>query len=46
MKLKFRLAALAMAVCTGVLVLGGTPAMASTRNAITGPEIAYGAIYG
>ena len=46
MKLKFTLAALAMAVGTGVLVLGGTPAMASTGNAITGPEIAYGAIYG
>ncbi len=46
MKLRFRLAALAVAVGAGVLVLGGTPAMASTRNAITGPEIAYGAIYG
>jgi hypothetical protein len=46
MKLKFRLAAVAMAAGTGVLMLGGAPAMASTRNAITGPEIAYGAIYG
>ena len=46
MNLKFRLAALAMAAGTGVLVLGGVPAMASTSKAITGPEIAYGAIYG
>ena len=46
MKLKFRLAALAMAVATGVLVLGAAPAMASSNKAITGPEIAYGAIYG
>ena len=46
MNLKFRLAAVAMAVGTGVLVLGGVPAMASTSKAITGPEIAYGAIYG
>jgi len=45
MKLRIKLAALAMAGSSAALVLAATPAMASS-HAITGPEIAYGAIYG
>ncbi len=45
MKLRMKLAALAMAGGTAALVLAGAPALASS-NAITGPETAYGAIYG
>jgi hypothetical protein len=45
MKLRIKLAALAMAGSTAALVLAATPAMASS-HAITGPEIAYGAVYG
>jgi hypothetical protein len=44
MQLRIKLAALAMAGAAG-LVLTATPAMASS-HAITGPEIAYGAVYG
>jgi len=49
MQLKIKLAALAMAGGTAALVLTGAPALASTQaasKAITGPEIAYGAVYG
>ncbi len=49
MHLRIKLAALAMAGGTAALVLAGAPALASTQaasQAITGPEIAYGAIYG
>ncbi len=45
MKLRIKLAALVMAGSTAALVLAATPAMASS-HAITGPEIAYGAVYG
>jgi hypothetical protein len=45
MKLRMKLAALAMAGGTAALVLAATPALASS-NSITGPEIAYGAVYG
>jgi hypothetical protein len=45
MQLRIKLAALAMAGGTAALVLAATPAMASS-HAITGPEIAYGAIHG
>jgi hypothetical protein len=45
MKLKFMLSALVMAVGAGVLVLGGTPALASSHS-VTGPQIASGAVYG
>ena len=45
MKLRMRLAALAMAGGTAALVLTAAPAMASS-NTITGPEVAYGAVYG
>ena len=45
MQLRMKLAALAMAGGTAALVLAGSPALASS-NAITGPEIAYGAVYG
>lgn len=49
MHLRIKLAALAMAGGTAALVLAGTPALASSQaasRAITGPEIAYGAVYG
>ena len=49
MQLKVKLAALAMAGGTAALVLAGTPALASSQapsHAITGPETAYGAVYG
>ncbi len=49
MHLRIKLAALAMAGGTAALVLAGTPALASAQapsHAITGPEIAYGAVYG
>jgi hypothetical protein len=49
MQLRIKLAALAMAGGTAALVLAGAPALASSQapsKAITGPEIAYGAIYG
>ena len=49
MQLRIKLAALAMAGGTAALVLAGAPALASTQapsHAITGPETAYGAIYG
>ncbi|MGP0026418.1 MAG: hypothetical protein ACLPKE_24150 [Streptosporangiaceae bacterium] len=49
MHLRIKLAALAMAGGTAALVLAGAPALASTQaagKAITGPEIAYGAVYG
>jgi hypothetical protein len=45
MQLRMKLAALAMAGGTAALVLAGSPALASSK-AITGPEIAYGAVYG
>jgi len=45
MKLRMKLAALAMAGGTAALVLAGSPALASSM-AVTGPEIAYGAVYG
>jgi hypothetical protein len=45
MRLRIKLAALATAGGTAAVVLAATPAMASS-NAITGPEIAYGAVYG
>ena len=45
MQLRIRFAALAMAGGAAALVLAGTPAMASS-HAITGPETAYGAVYG
>jgi len=49
MQVRIKLAALAMAGGTAALVLTGAPALASTHaasKAITGPEIAYGAVYG
>jgi hypothetical protein len=49
MQLRIKLAALAMASGTAALVLAGAPALASSQaasKAITGPETAYGAIYG
>ena len=49
MQLRIKLAALAMAGGTAALVLAGSPALASSQaasKAITGPETAYGAIYG
>ena len=48
MKLRMKLAALAMAGGTAALVLAGAPALASSQapSSITGPEIAYGAVYG
>ena len=49
MQLRIKLAALAMAGGTAALVLTAAPALASshaTSNAVTGPEIAYGAVYG
>src|SRR5580704_5863046 len=49
MQLRIKLAALAMAGGTAALLLTGAPALASTQaasKAITGPEIAYGAVYG
>ena len=49
MQLRMKLAALAMAGGTAALVLAGVPALASSQaasKAITGPEIAYGAVYG
>jgi hypothetical protein len=49
MQLRTKLAALAVAGGTAALVLAGAPALASSHaasKAITGPEIAYGAIYG
>jgi hypothetical protein len=45
MKLRMKLAALAVAGGTAALVLAASPALASS-NTITGPEIAYGAVYG
>ena len=45
MKLRIKLAVLAMAGGVAALALTATPAMASS-HAITGPEIAYGAVYG
>jgi hypothetical protein len=45
MKVRMKLAALAMAGATAALVLTAAPALASSK-AITGPEIAYGAVYG
>jgi hypothetical protein len=49
MQLRIKLAALAMAGGTAALVLAAAPALASSQapsHAITGPEIAYGAVYG
>ena len=49
MQLRIKLAALAMAGGTAALVLTAAPALASshaTSNAVTGPEVAYGAVYG
>jgi hypothetical protein len=49
MQLRIKLAALAMAGGTAALVLAGAPALASSQaasKAITGPETAYGVIYG
>ena len=45
MNLRMKLAALAMVGGTAALVLAGSPALASS-NAITGPEVAHGAVYG
>lgn len=45
MKLRLKLAALAMAGGTATLMLTAAPAMASTK-AVTGPEVAYSVIYG
>ena len=45
MKLRMKLAALAMAGGTAALVLAGSPALASSK-AITGPETASGAVFG
>ena len=45
MKLRMKLAALAMAGGTAALVLTAAPALASS-NAVTGPEVAYSAVYG
>ena len=49
MHLRIKLAALAMAGGTAALVLTAVPALASSHaasTAVTGPEIAYGAVYG
>jgi hypothetical protein len=46
MHLKMKLAALAMMGGAAALVLTGAPAFASSHAVITGPEIAYGAVYG
>jgi len=49
MHLRIKLAALAMAGGTAALVLTAVPAIASSHaasHAVTGPEIAYGAVYG
>lgn len=49
MQIRIKLAALAMAGGAAALVLAGAPALASSQpasKAITGPEIAYGAVYG
>ncbi len=49
MQLRIKFAALAMAGGAVALVLTGAPALASSQaasKAITGPEIAYGVIYG
>jgi hypothetical protein len=49
MQLRIKLAALAMAGATAALVLTVTPALASSHaasKAITGPESAYGVVYG
>ena len=45
MYIRMKLAALAMAGGTAALVLTAAPALASS-NAVTGPEVAYGAVYG
>jgi hypothetical protein len=45
MQLRIKLAALALAGSTAAVVLAATPALASSQ-AITGPEVAYGAVYG
>jgi hypothetical protein len=45
MKIRMKLAALAMAGGTAALVLTAAPALASS-HAVTGPEVAYGAVYG
>ena len=45
MKFRMKLAALAMAGGTAMLVLTAAPALASS-NAVTGPEVAYSVIYG
>lgn len=45
MKLRMKLAALAMAGGAAALVLAGSPALASSRP-VTGPEIASGAVFG
>ena len=46
MKIRMKLAALAMAGGTAALVLAAAPALAASSNAVTGPEVAYGAVYG
>ena len=49
MHLRIKLAALAMAGGTAALVLTAVPVLASSHaasTAVTGPEIAYGAVYG
>jgi hypothetical protein len=49
MHLRVKFAALALAGGTAALVLAGTPALASSQapsHSITGPETAYGAVYG
>ncbi len=46
MHLKKKLAALALMGGTAAVVLTATPAFASSHAIITGPEIAYGAVYG
>jgi hypothetical protein len=49
MHLRIKLAALAMAGGTAALVLTAAPALASSHaasTAVTGPEIAHGAVYG
>jgi hypothetical protein len=49
MQHRIKLAALAMAGGTAALLLAGTPALASSHahsQPVTGPEKAYGVIYG
>ena len=49
MHLRIKLAALAMAGGTAALMLTAVPALAGSHaasNAVTGPEVAYGAVYG